>query len=313
MKILPPFILDAHLHCWDRVHGLIRNQIPVAPLADGRLRVGDDEIQGMPSSFQDCRASAERIIAEWDWLGVHGGVLVQEYLDGEQNQYTAEILRRFPERFRGYALPDFFNAAEVVDQSIRLLESAPFAGIKICGGHIEGLLRLDSPELKPLWQYLEASQLAVSLDFAEGTAQVAEFEPVLQDHPQLRVAIGHFAMPTRNGWPDQLQLAARYPNVVVESGGIVWLYRDDSPGFPTALEAICRARDTVGIESLMWGSDWPRTMCDYTYQQSYQFVLDGEALNDSEKLAFLGGNAARFYGFPSPHPARNSVPPITAG
>lgn len=312
MKTASRLILDAHMHCWDHVHGLIGNEVPVRPLDRGRIRVGDDVILGMPASFLDCRATAERVLAEWDAHGVTGGVLVQEYLDGEQNAYSRSVQAQYPDRFRAYALPDFFAVDAVADEAIALLEGGGFCGVKVCGGHLEGKVALDDERLFPLYAWLDEHASAVALDFAEGEAQVAEFERVLARWPELRVAVGHFAMPTRGGWPAQLHLA-RHPNVLVESGGIVWLYRGEGPPFPSARDALLRARDEVGIDKLMWGSDWPRTMCDFTYEQSFAFVRDGDFLTEEEKDAFLGGNAARFYGFPSPDPLPTPVPPITTG
>ena len=300
------------MHCWDQLSGMIGNQKPVTPLKQGRIRVGEEVMQGMPPTFLDCRATAERVLADWDWVGVAGGVLVQEYMDGEQNDYSLQILAKYPDRFRAYCLPDFFRSDDVADEAIGLIRSGGFCGVKICGGHVEGQVRLDDERLMPMYAYLDEHDLRISLDFAEGEAQVAEFERVLERFPELQVAVGHFGLPTRQGWPAQLRIV-HHPRVMMESGGIVWLYRHEGPEFPGALEAIQRARDEVGIEKLMWGSDWPRTMCDFTYAQSLDFVRRTDALNEEEKAAFLGGNAARFYGFPSPEPQRQPIPPITAG
>lgn len=312
MKASRPLVIDAHMHCWDQISGMVRNEQPVTPLRDGQIRLGDQTLLGMPASFTDCRATGERVIAEWDACGVAGGVLVQEYLDGEQNEYSLNLLAKYPGRFRAYALPDFFRVDEVAAEAIDLIQSGGFCGIKICGGHIEGKVALNDERLMPLYEYLDEHDLKISLDFAEGAAQVAEFLPIMEQFPQLQVAVGHFAMPTRGGWPAQLHLA-KFPRVMVESGGIVWLYRHEGPPFREAIDAICRARDEVGIDKLMWGSDWPRTMCDFTYGQSFEFVLQSDSLTEEEKAAFLGGNAARFYGFPSPDPALAPIPPITVG
>lgn len=312
MKLNAPFVFDAHMHCWDQLSGMVKNDIPVTPLRNGRIRIGEEIVQGMPPTFLDCRATAERVLADWDANGVSGGVLVQEYLDGEQNAYSLQILAKYPGRFRAYALPDFFRTADTSAEAVALIQSGGFCGIKICGGHLEGKVQLDDSSLMPLYAYLDEHDLRLAVDFSEGEAQVAELERVLEKHPQLQVAVGHFGMPTRGGWPAQLQIA-RYPRVLIESGGIVWLYREQGTEFPDAIEAILHARDAVGIDKLMWGSDWPRTMCDFTYAQSLDFVRNSPSLSEEEKSAFLGGNAARFYGFPSPDPVLLSVPPITAG
>ena len=47
----------------------------------------------------------------------------------------------------------------------------------------------------------------------------------------------------------------------------------------------------------MWGSDWPRTMVDFTYRQSLDFILNDEDIGSEDKAAILGENAAKLYGF----------------
>lgn len=89
----------------------------------------------------------------------------------------------------------------------------------------------------------------------------------------------------------------RNPNVFIESGGITWLYNSEFYPFPSAVKAIREAADLVGIDKLMWGSDYPRTICAITYKMSYDFVVKSNAFSDEEKAAFLGRNAVKFYGF----------------
>ena len=111
----------------------------------------------------------------------------------------------------------------------------------------------------------------------------------------MRIAIGHFGMPTCPGWEQQV-LLARYPNVYVEAGGITWLYHSEFYPYPSAVRAIREAAAMVGMEKLMWGSDYPRTITAITYRMSYDFILKSSELTEAEKQLFLGGNAMRFYG-----------------
>ncbi len=121
-------------------------------------------------------------------------------------------------------------------------------------------------------------------------------EEVIAQHPALKIAIGHFGMVTRAGWMEQIRLA-RHENVRIESGGITWLFNDEFYPFRSAVRAIREAADAVGIEKLMWGSDYPRTIVAITYRMSYDFLLKSELLTEREKSLFLGANAASFYGF----------------
>ena len=120
---------------------------------------------------------------------------------------------------------------------------------------------------------------------------------VIEECPRLRVAIGHFGMPTTASFRSQVLLARKGENVMIESGGITWLYNPEFYPFPTAIRRIREAAEWVGMDRLMWGSDYPRTITAITYRMSYDFVEKSAELTADEKAQFLGGNAQRFYGF----------------
>ena len=65
-------------------------------------------------------------------------------------------------------------------------------------------------------------------------------------------------------------------------------------------DAILEAKSICGMEKLMWGSDYPRTMTAITYLMSKDFVEKSDALTEEEKRKFLevkwnSGNAPLRY------------------
>ena len=132
---------------------------------------------------------------------------------------------------------------------------------------------------------------------------------IAQIFPDLKIAVGHFGMVTREGWLEQIRLAEN-KNVYIESGGITWLFNEEFYPYPSAIEAINQAADMVGFEKLMWGSDYPRTMTAITYKMSLDFVEKSNEISAHNKELFLGGNAKSFYDFndiPVPHKVKNMV------
>ena len=149
-----------------------------------------------------------------------------------------------------------------------------------------------------------SSDLLLSITLADDERQTAELREVIQACPGLKIAIGHFGMaapPVTPPWEDprwrEQILLARHRNVRIESGGITWLYNSEFYPYPSAVRAIREAADLVGMDRLMWGSDYPRTITAITYRMSYDFVEKTAELSEAEKEAFLGQNAMRFYGF----------------
>jgi predicted TIM-barrel fold metal-dependent hydrolase len=101
-------IIDAHMHIWNRVHGAINGESPVRPLGSGMISIGEKKILGMPAMLSDCKALAEHVIGEFDACGVEAGVVVQEYMDGPQNDYLLSVLAEHGDRFFMHGLPNFF-------------------------------------------------------------------------------------------------------------------------------------------------------------------------------------------------------------
>jgi predicted TIM-barrel fold metal-dependent hydrolase len=267
----------------------------------GRSMFFDGERQMLPPFMADGRNTAEIFIANMDYAQVGGAVVVQEVIDGYQNDYLAEVAQKYPDRFFVCGMPRLgLESVEAEKQitaddilsDVKNLYSRGFKGIAIPGHRV----RRPLADLLPAMKFMEANQMIFSMCLADDERKIAEFQQLIAECPNLKIAIGHFGLATTKNWKNQI-LLARNPNVFIESGGITWLYNSEFYPFPSAVKAIREAADLVGIGKLMWGSDYPRTICAITYRMSYDFVLKTNELTNSEKSAFLGGNAVKFYGF----------------
>ena len=275
-------IIDAHLHLWDKQHGMVNGK-PVYDIGGGRSDFGGMVKQMMPAYMTDGVNSVERLIANMDFAQVNAAVVVQEYIDGNQDEYLLQCREKYPERIKICSLYEEHENYRLDD----------FDGIKICGGR---LTKVKLEELSPLFHQAEEKGMFVAIDLADGDAQVPAMKQLIKECPDLRIAIGHFGMVTVEGWQKQIELACN-KNVYVESGGITWLFNSEFYPYPSAVDAILEARDICGIDKLMWGSDYPRTMTAITYRMSQDFVTKSEKLTQEEKDKFLGLNAQKFYGF----------------
>lgn len=145
-----------------------------------------------------------------------------------------------------------------------------------------------------MFSLMDKHGLILSICLADDDTQIAEMREVISAFPNLKIAVGHFGMVTTPNWKKQIKLAEN-KNVMIESGGITWLFNSEFYPFKGAVKAIREASDMVGMEKLMWGSDYPRTITAITYRMSYDFILKSKELSDEEKIEFLGLNAERFY------------------
>ena len=288
-------IIDAHAHLWKKQQGTV-NGLPVYDIGGGKSLFGDEVRQMMPPYMTDGENNVERLIANMDYAGVSGAVITQEYIDGNQDSYLLEARKKYPDRIKICALYEEKSMGDI----------SGFDGIKICAGRLS-----DQNLLNHLHPFEEAQKNGkfISIDLADGDAQTDCMEEIIKLFPDLKIAVGHFGMVTRDNWMSQIRLA-RHKNVFIESGGITWLFNDEFYPYPTAVKSIIEAAEAVGWHKLMWGSDYPRTMTAITYKMSLDFVEKTNEISEADKALFLGENARSFYGFgniPAPEKIKNMV------
>ena len=278
-------IIDAHSHLWLRQDTTVDGK-RILSLKNGRSIFMDEEVQMLPPFMIDGRNTAEVFLSNMNYAQVAAAVVVQEVIDGCQNDYLAEVQRQYPDRFLCMGMA--WNVAEaqaVIDAGLR--------GIAFPGHRMHEPLQT----LMPVFKLMEQHDMVLSMCLGDDEAQIAQMGEVIEECPRLRVAIGHFGMPTTASFRSQVLLARKGENVMIESGGITWLYNPEFYPFPTAIRRIREAAEWVGMDRLMWGSDYPRTITAITYRMSYDFVEKSAELTADEKAQFLGSNAQRFYGF----------------
>jgi hypothetical protein len=244
---------------------------------------GNEVVQMMPPYMTDGVNSAERLLANMDFSQVGGAVVTQEIIDGNQDSYLKQVRAAWPDRFR----------VTVLYEEKGLPDTEGADGIKICAGR---LADRDLTRHEAVFALAEKKDMFIAIDMADGDEQTGMLREIAQTYPKLRIAIGHFGMVTVPGWTEQIRLA-QLKNVYVESGGITWLFNSEYYPYPSAVRAILEARDICGMDKLMWGSDYPRTMTAITYRMSWDFIAKSPLLTGEEKQAFLHGNAHGFYRF----------------
>lgn len=272
-------IIDAHAHLWKKQNGIVDGK-PVFDIGGGKSNFGGNIRQMMPPYMTDGENTVERFLANMDYAGVSGAVITQEYIDGNQDDY---LLSCKCGRIKICCLYEEKPLGDV----------SGFDGIKICAGRLSD---------KNLLNHIEPFKVAndnekfISIDLADGDEQTEAMQKIIEMFPDLKIAIGHFGMVTRDGWLEQIKLA-KNKNVFIESGGITWLFNSEFYPYPSAVRAINEAASIVGYEKLMWGSDYPRTMTAITYKMSLDFIKKTTEISEENKKLILGGNAVEFYGF----------------
>lgn len=297
-------IIDAHSHLWLK-QNTTWNGLSIKSRKNGRSIFLGEEVQMLPPFMIDGKNTAEIFLSNMDYAQVSAAVVVQELIDGNQNRYLQQVREKYPNRFVVCGMVNFLQPNLALQ--VQILIDSGFQGLAIPGHRImtdELQIHLNSQEMMKMFRLMEEHDMFLSITLADGEEQMEELHDVIRAYPKLRIAIGHLCMANppvipcweNDDWKRQIMLA-RYDNVFIESGGITWLYNSEFYPFPSAVRAIREAASLVGMEKLMWGSDYPRTITAITYRMSYDFILKTPEFSDDEKALFLGENARRFYRF----------------
>ena len=186
-------IIDAHAHLWKRQQGKVNGK-DVFPVGDGKSNFGGTIRQMMPPYMNDDENTVERFIANMNYAGVSGAVITQEEIDGNQDSYLLTAKDKFSNRIKICSLYE---------------EGKPYAtdgfdGIKLCAG------RLPTQDLTKHYEVFETAlknNMFISIDLADGDAQTGSLLELIKQYPDLKIAIGHFGMVTREIWVELIKLA----------------------------------------------------------------------------------------------------------
>lgn len=281
-------------------------------------------------SLQDMIAPPEYMLAEMDFSGVDMSVLQNAWLYGQLNDYFAEAVKKYPNRFIGTAQ---VNEAEgYKDNQIMELRRA-VSDLGLRGGLYFATLRFFENNFKesfedekffPLWEEIDSLGIPIYWDISPlpipGKSHLSLFELYFDQMKQLdKILLAFPNIPsilvhgvqlrvfTREdefiGFPDEILEVWKRPNVLLEilfpiqvsyprpgSSPLDYPYEPVRP-------LIRELYKSLGAEKLIWGSDMPNVERNCTYTQALEYLRRYCTFippNDMDKI--LGGNVARLYG-----------------
>jgi predicted TIM-barrel fold metal-dependent hydrolase len=243
------------------------------------------------------------------------------------NNWLAEFCRADPARLKGVAMINLDN----VEDGVRELERTARMGLRgaMIAEYPAEDRRYDRPEYEPFWAAAAALDMPLALhtatrrtgkirgagpqtlNDASGRSTKALypalsmcdmiFSGVFERHPALTLAIVEFEL----SWVPYVlssmdytyrerhaEASYRFKEDMVPSDffrrNVVLSFQEDAIGI--------RLRDIIGVDNLMWGSDYPHS--ESTFPQSRKIlaeILAGVPAHEQAKI--VGSNTARVYGF----------------
>src|SRR5688500_6316476 len=139
-------LIDAHAHIMESVNGQTSTGL-TRSLHYGMISWGQQEVRLLPPMPGKTSFPPEVLLENMDWAGVDKAVLLQGSFYGEANDYVAQAVKRWPDRFIGAAYVDPWTP-DAATQFERVIPSGGFRAVKLecseatglCGLHPEARL-----------------------------------------------------------------------------------------------------------------------------------------------------------------------------
>jgi len=269
-------VVDSHLHVWQASEEAVS---PVRVLVPPQTDV--------PIEFA------------WETFEQHGverGVLVQPAFRGEDHQYIADCISRWPDRFAGVCAVD--PARPDADVRLRDWVARGFRGLRLRPKFASEANLFGDSATFALWQ--AAQEMRVTVSVLADPQHLPRLATLAQQFPEVRIVVDHLGHPdVIAGAADasfrQLLDLADLGNVWVKLSGYYHFSRNRFP-YPDCHELIRAIYDRFGPARLLWGSDFPHALLSCGYPRA--LLLPMLALNrvsDSERDAILADNAVELY------------------
>jgi predicted TIM-barrel fold metal-dependent hydrolase len=247
------------------------------------------------------------IIDSMDDLGIDGALATSVLLyDGIE--YIAQAYREYPGRFKLVAQIDL-DRPDYIEQLEKYRTYLGFVAARLNFplGRVDHLEVLRSGGLASTLKRAESCGLPMMFAIM---GQAGELAAVAQAYPRLRIIVDHLGVPAAGlsreigGDPgdqpftsmSQVIELARYDNVYVKVSGAPTASLEPYP-FPDLWPHIRLLMNAFGVERLMWGSNFSRTLPDVTYEQGINYLRDSGQLSREEKEWLLGRTATSVFGW----------------
>jgi L-fuconolactonase len=259
-------MIDSHVHVW--------KHDPKFPFAEGAHPPAED-------------ASVENLLELMKANRVARTVIIQVIHYRWDNSYLADVLRRYPQFFKGVCRVDPQDPA-APDHLSRLTEKQGFHGVRLSPSAGPDGDWIRSPLMSPLWQ--RCAQLKVPMTLLLPAARIPDIEPLIQENPELQVVIDHMAdiPPAHPKDLDLLLGLARYRQVFVKTSHL-WSLSTGLYPYADMTEQVKNLHASFGARRLMWGTDWPISLKQLSYSQAVDLFrrhLEYLPLHDREQILY---------------------------
>lgn len=303
--------IDAHVHVFGVLKGF-RGEGELCPLGNGRARWANGQVVDMiPPELGDKEFEADTCCRFLKNQGVEKAVLLQGSYYGIDNEYTAAAVRKYPDMFIGAGSFDPFAryAGQIYDRltnelGFRILKFETSTG----GGFMSYHPAFDIAEIfSPIAGKCMQNGQVLVLDI--GSPGMTSFQPeavkkLAERYPELKIVICHLFAAVREDakgerfeyFKKSLDMLA-FPNVYFDLAAVPFNVSPEAYPYPTGLYFIETAKNIVGADKLMWGTDVPSVLIQNSYEKLTDYIVQSGIFTGQELEQVFYKNALEVYPF----------------
>ena len=299
-------VIDAHVHLIQCVAGTgSGGELRYCDQGDGMARYANGTlVQLLPKEFGDGRVTPEQVLQIMDENDVEKAVLLQGNYYGFQNLYSYDAMQKYPDRFLAAASYDPFSR-DVSGIRKYLFEELKIPVVKFEVSTGSGLMcnhefRLDGEMMEDCYSYAEQQKQVFVIDIGKCGSeswQVQELRTAILRHPEMKFVVCHL-LACSQADRDRLEAGLRLlklPNVWFDLAAVTHNCRPDSYPYPKSLEFLQIAKNIVGADRLMFGTDLPSALKRDTYKHYIEMITEADMLTAREKECILHDTAEEVF------------------
>ena len=295
-------LIDSHAHIFSTLAGFgAEGELRCIGKGMARWATGRDE-RIIPEGFGDRTFTAEAYLSIMDKYNIEKAVLLQGGLLGFDNNYLRETVEKYPDRFiaAGAIDPYCRKEKEILDNLLKSFRIFKFESSTGCGlMGIHETFPLDGKMMMDIYSKIEKKNSIAVFDLgspSDESHQIDAMISIAKRFPSMTVVICHLGSYKRNDRDiliAEMEKVKPFENIVFDASALMWKTRPEEYPFPIANDFLKIAKDRIGIERIMWGTDSPTMLCRYSMDQLIDCYC--ETLSSDEKDLFFYENAKRLY------------------
>lgn len=295
--------IDCHVHLIGNLCG-IGSEGELRPLGKGMVEYATGrKFMLFPEEYGDKTVEPETLIKVMKENDVEYAICLQGNYGGYQNLYTYEASLKYKSLIPSATYDPFFVKKELIINHLFDELKIPVIKMEVSNG--SGLMAnhntvlLNGKEMNEVYEMANNHNLIFFIDIGRpnnNCYQIDNLREMILKYPNMKFVICHLTAPQRN----QMDLLKEnmhklnLPNVYFDIASLPNNTKEQYP-FTNALEYIREAINIIGSEKILWGTDFPYAMKNYSYIESYKYIEDSNLFTPIEKENIFYNNAKRLF------------------